>query len=170
MAESSPLWLILLGAFADAVIGLGFFIPGELAFIAGGYYLAKWHYWPIVPLLWLAAIAGDLLSHELGRYCQRWIVPRLIAPKSLRRQQWRRCQQRLAKRPFLWLFSARFLGPLSWIAPFCSGALKLPRSIAYPASALGATLASSQFILLGWLSQKGLEQFELLLWLKALVS
>ena len=62
---NSP-WLPLilcLGAFSDAFIGVSLFVLGEFFFVAGGYLVAQSAQWWIVPLIWAAALLGDILSY-----------------------------------------------------------------------------------------------------------
>lgn len=133
-----PLGLALLAvvAFGDTLIGIGFFVFGEVAFLAAGAMVAAGgSLWPAIVVL-VFAWAGDVTSYAIGaRYGPRLTLPFLRHHK--RRRAWRRARTELATRGAVFVVVARFLGPVAWVTPFLAGSLSMPWRVFLPASGLG---------------------------------
>ncbi|MTI16476.1 hypothetical protein E1162_04385 [Rhodobacteraceae bacterium RKSG542] len=156
-AFSGPLGLALLAAvaFGDALIGVSFFVMGEVAFLAAGALFAMTGSpLPIAVVMiaaWLADLASFLLGYKLGsRGALRFLG------KAKARKAWRRAATALANYPLFFVVGSRLLGPVAWITPFMAGSLSLsfPRFMA--ASAIGVLLGVGQFCLFGALGATGL--------------
>lgn len=135
-------------AFGDTLIGVGFFIFGEIAFLAAG--AAYSTNASIVPagIVLLAAWAGDVTSFFIGRsYGFRFSVRFLKRLK--RRKAWRRAQTEIRNRGAIFVVISRFLGPVAWVTPFLAGTLNMPQRTFLPASACGVALGVGQFLVLG---------------------
>ena len=140
--------LLAAGAFGDTLIGVGFFIFGEIAFLAAG--AAYSTNASIVPagIVLLAAWAGDVTNFFIGRsYGPRFSVRFLKRLK--RRKAWRRAQTEIRNRGAIFVVISRFLGPVSCVTPFLAGTLNMPLRSFLPASACGVTLGVGQFLFLG---------------------
>jgi len=147
---SEPLGALLLAAiaFGDTLIGVGFFVFGEIAFLtAGALWMQQGLLWPAALVL-LAAWAGDVTSFALGRrFGKRWSMRFLGHQK--RRRQWRRASRALGQRGASFVVLSRVLGPTAWITPFLAGTLGLSPRVFLPASALGVLLGVGQFLIYG---------------------
>lgn len=159
---ASP-WLpavLFAGAFADAFIGTSLFVLGELFFVAGGYVLAQHGQWWIVPLIWLGALSGDLISYAIGRYYGKQIVDRFVRRRAKRRLHYRRAYRLMEKRGGMAIFIARITGPLSKLMPLLAGSMKLPFSTVLYDSFWGVIIGTLQFFLIGWALAKGLDYWD----------
>lgn len=146
----TPAGALLLAAiaFGDTLVGIGFFVFGELAFlVAGAAISTNGAYLPAVVVLG-AAWAGDVTSYFIGStYGPR--IARPFLKRSRRRKAWRRAQAELARRGALFVVMSRFLGPVAWVTPLLAGTMGMPRRTFLPAAALGVLLGVGQFIVYG---------------------
>ncbi|MEM8803035.1 MAG: LssY C-terminal domain-containing protein [Pseudomonadota bacterium] len=143
-------------AFCDTLIGIGFFIFGEVAFLAAGAAYAT--HGLVLPALIVLVFAwlGDATSYYLGAtYGQRWSIRYLRQQK--RRRAWRWAKDALQSRGTSFVMLSRFLGPVAWVTPFLAGALGMPKRTFLPAAALGVLLGVGQFLFLGALGTQLLE-------------
>ena len=143
-------------AFCDTLIGVGFFVFGEVAFLAAGAAFASdGLVFPALTVL-VFAWAGDLTSFLLGRRVGPRISRRLMT-KRKNRATWRKARVALGKRGATFVVLSRLLGPVAWITPFLAGTLGMPAGIFVPAAALGVLLGVGQFLVFGALGQKAIE-------------
>ncbi|WP_424972711.1 LssY C-terminal domain-containing protein [Dinoroseobacter sp. S76] len=140
--------VLALLAFGDTLIGVGFFVFGELAFLAAGAaFAANGALIPGIVVL-VAAWAGDVTSYLIGeRYGARISLPFLKRLK--RRKAWRRARSELARRGAVFVVISRFLGPVAWVTPFLAGTLGMRRRQFLLAAALGVILGAGQFLVYG---------------------
>lgn len=141
--------LLGLVAFFDTVIGIGFFVPGEIAFVSAGATLAETGNYLVLAVVWMSGWAGDLTSFFLGRRHGMTLVVRFLRPLK-RRCQWRKASRLLQRFGAIFVIAARFLGPVAWITPFLAGAAGMGRGRFALASVPAVVLGSGQFILLGY--------------------
>ncbi|WP_299934716.1 LssY C-terminal domain-containing protein [uncultured Pelagimonas sp.] len=148
--------LLALVAFCDTLIGVGFFVFGEFAFLASGAaFSATGTVWPAVVVL-AFAWAGDLASYQIGaRYGARLSLRYLNRLK--RRTAWRKAKLALETKGAAFVVVSRLLGPVAWITPFLAGAMKMPRRSFAPAAALGVFLGVGQFLVYGAVGQRALD-------------
>lgn len=135
-------------AYADTLIGVGFFVFGEVAFLAAGaLWAAEGLWWPALLVLG-AAWLGDVTSYAIGRRYGRTISLRFLT-RQKRRQQWRRAQVALNNRGAWFVVLSRLLGPTAWVTPFLAGCLGMSARHFLPAAALGVILGVGQFLVYG---------------------
>jgi membrane protein DedA with SNARE-associated domain len=149
-----PLIYLLVGllVFAEDALFIGFLVPGETAAILGGVAASL----DRVSLVWMivvvgvAAILGDSVGYGVGR----WLGPRLLRTRLLRKQQARleRAQRQLADRGGAAVFLGRFVTFLHALMPFLAGVACMPylRFLAY--NATGGVVWSVATVLLGYLA------------------
>lgn len=143
-------------AFCDTLIGIGFFIFGEVAFLAAGAAFATHGLLLPAVVVLVFAWLGDAISFLLGaRYGQQWSIRYLRQQK--RRRAWRWAKNALETRGPLFVVVSRFLGPVAWVTPFLAGAMGMPKRGFLPAAALGVLLGVGQFLILGALGSRILE-------------
>lgn len=154
LAQSGPGLLLLgLSAFCDTLIGVGFFVFAEPAFIAGGAaWAAHGAIGPAIIVL-LCAWLGDLTSFGIGRLCGKRLSLRFLKPLT-RRRAWRMAQEALARKGALFIVISRLLGPVAWVTPFLAGTLSMPFARFAPAAALGTVIGVGQFLVLGALGTR----------------
>ena len=161
-------WIIFGGVMADAIIGVGFFVYGEVFFILAGFLLAGDESWAFLPAVWLSAWLGDLISYQVGRHYGQIILLPLLTRSETLRYQADRAMDQLQKKGHWAVLAARFLGPVSWITPFMAGTSHISTTRFALFSLLGVTLASTQFIAAGYLLANGINFYdEILAYLQA---
>ena len=126
----SPAGLAVLAAlaFGDTLIGVGFFVFGELAFLAAGAAItANGAYLPALIVLF-AAWAGDVASYTIGATYGARISP-LFLNRLKRRKVWRRARVETEHRGAAFVVKSRSLGSVAWVTPFLAGTLGMPRRV-----------------------------------------
>jgi membrane protein DedA with SNARE-associated domain len=148
--------VLALFAFCDTLIGVGFLVFGELAFLAAGAAFASDK--TIVPAVIVLSFAwaGDLVSYALGRRYGVRFSFRFLA-RQRRRKAWRKARHALATRGGWFVVGSRLLGPVAWITPFMAGAMEMKPHRFAAASALGVLLGVGQFLIYGALGQRGVD-------------
>ncbi len=140
-------------AFGDTLIGVGFFVFGEIAFLAAGAAFASNGATHPALIVLIAAWAGDLTSFYLGRRMgPRASLPLLKTHK--RRLAWRRAKKALEQRGVMFVVISRLLGPVAWITPFLAGTLSMPAPRFVFAAAFGVLLGVGQFLIIGAVGQQ----------------
>jgi membrane protein DedA with SNARE-associated domain len=118
--------LIGLLVFAEAALLVGFVLPGETAVLLGGVMAAsgRLSLSTLLPLVVLAALAGDSVGYELGRR----FGPRLLASRPLLRHADRLASARLLlrERGGAAVFLARFTAFLRAVMPALAGLSRMP--------------------------------------------
>lgn len=156
LANSVPGYLLLgLLAFGDTLIGVGFFVFGEAAFLAAGAaWAASGQIWPVIIVLCCAWL-GDLASYGIGRRYGARLSLRYLNRLN-RRRVWRRAKDALERRGAGFVILSRLLGPTAWVTPFLAGAMSMTPAHFVPAAAIGVLIGVGQFVLLGAIGLQGL--------------
>jgi membrane protein DedA with SNARE-associated domain len=151
----SGYFLLGLIAFCDTLIGVGFFVFGEVAFIAAGAtWAASSQIWPALIVL-CCAWAGDLASYAIGRQYGARLSLRYLN-RLKRRRAWRRAKTALERRGSAFVILSRLLGPTAWVTPFLAGTMSMKTTHFASAAAIGVLIGVGQFILLGAVGLQGL--------------
>ncbi len=153
-------WLPLIlfaGAFADAFIASSLLILGEVFFIAAGYAIAALREWWFLSVIWFGAFCGDTTSYLIGRCYGSDLAYQFTRRRPKWRLNYMRAQRLLKARGVITVFSARLAGPISKFMPFIAGTLRMPVFAFLSASTAGIIVGSAQFILVGWLLEKGVK-------------
>ena len=148
--------LLALVAFCDTLIGIGFFVFGELAFLAAGTAFAANGAIAPVMTVFVFAWLGDLTSYGLGRMYGPRLALRFMM-KRKNRVAWRAAKTTLARHGLPFVVLSRLLGPVAWITPFLAGALGMRAQGFAPAAAFGVALGAGQFVLLGAVGYSALD-------------
>jgi membrane protein DedA with SNARE-associated domain/diacylglycerol kinase family enzyme len=139
-------------AFLETGAFVGLLVPGETAVVVGGVVAERGgvELLPLIGLVWLAAVAGDLVSFLLGRRLGRPFLERhgprfQLGPDRLARVD--RFYERHGGKAVL---LGRFTGLVRAVSPFVAGAsgLALRRFVLW--SAAGALLWATTFTLVGY--------------------
>ncbi|MCK9518929.1 MAG: VTT domain-containing protein [Dehalococcoidia bacterium] len=113
--------------FAETGLLIGFFLPGDTLLITTGFLAQRGHFdvWLLIPLLILAAIAGDATGYHIGRSA---------GPRIFRREDSRFFRRRHLERAHTFyerhggktIMLARFLAFVRTFAPTVAGAAEMP--------------------------------------------
>lgn len=147
-------------AFLDTLIGIGFFVFGEVAFVTAGVTFARSGDLGIIALVLVAGWAGDITSFLLGRSFGSQVTHRFLRPVK-RRRQWRRARGLLARHGLGFVIVSRLLGPVAWITPFLAGTLGMSPLRFALASFPAVMIGGGQFILLGYLGKSAVSHWPL---------
>jgi membrane-associated protein len=139
-------------AFLETAAFVGLAVPGETAVVVGGVAAARGDVSlaPMIGLVWLGAVGGDLVSFALGRRLGRPFLhthgPRLgIGPDRVARvEDW---FVRWGGRAVL---VGRFVGVLRALTPFLAGESLLPLRRFLPYSVVGGLAWATTFTLVGY--------------------
>lgn len=141
---------LFLGSYFETLIGVGFFIYGEIFFLPGAILAGAGvlNIWIVTAALLLGGIFGDTTSYVIGRR---------YGMHAFRENAWvfnlnnyARGKQFFDAHGPKAVFLARFLGPISWVTPFLAGVYKLPYRTFLPYNVLGVIGGIGQFILIGY--------------------
>ncbi len=144
-----PVLFIL--SFAETLIGIGFFVYGELIFLpaaalAGAGIL---NIWLVSAALILGGVAGDGVSFWIGReYGAAFLANRKGKWARLAEEKGEAFFEKHGSRA---AFLARFMGPLSWVTPFFAGMHGMAYRSFFINNTPGVILGIGQFIVAGYL-------------------
>lgn len=159
-----------LGAWTYAIVGLlafletgtllGLVVPGEVAMLFGGFVAGGGAIDLLVLLgvVWVAAVAGDLLGYWLGRWLGRPFLLRHGARFGMTPDRVAWAEAFFARHGRKAILIGRFLGIVRSVAPFLAGASRMSFGAFLPVDVLGAWLWSWSFTLLGYLSWKSFDR------------
>lgn len=142
--------VLFFGSYFETLIGVGFFIYGEIFFIPGALLAGAGvlNIWVVAFALIVGGVLGDSTSFVLGRRYGVSIFKENNKIFSLTNYQ--KGLDFFAKYGTKAVFFARLLGPLSWITPFLAGTYKVPypKFLAY--NIAGVTVGIGQFLIVGY--------------------
>jgi membrane-associated protein len=139
-------------AFAEAALFVGFVLPGETAVLLGGV-LANRHQvsLPVIAAVAvLAAIVGDSVGYEVGRYFGTRLLRTRIFARY--RDRLERGQQALRDKGGRAVFVARFTAFLRAVMPGLAGTARMPYRRFLAFNAAGGLIWALGFTLLGYLA------------------
>jgi len=139
-------------AFAETGAFLGFIAPGEVTVIVGGVVAGqgKIAVIPLIALVWVAAVAGDVVSYYLGRRLGRDVLEKHGKRVKITPERLDRVEDFFARRGGMTILIGRFIGFVRPIAPFLAGSTRMPFRRFIPYDVLAAGLWSATFVLLGY--------------------
>ena len=152
--------LILAVVFAETAVLLGVILPGETAAIVSGV-LASQHQLSlqiVIPLVVVAAAAGDSTGYALGRFLGR----RLLASRLLRgrRPQVDRAAATLRRRGWVIIVVSRFLPFLRTVTPAAAGVSRMGYLAFIGASLAGCVLWGIACPVVGYLAADSYHRVE----------
>ncbi|WP_193778065.1 LssY C-terminal domain-containing protein [Psychrobacter sp. FDAARGOS_221] len=150
------IFILLLGAFFDAVIGINLFVHGEPFLLTAGYQLFHGS-WLGVLAVAMGGLIGDQTSFFIGRKmganAQRWLMG--WQPKTKRPiARFRLLMQTQGN--FLLMF-ARLLGPVAWVVPFLAGSQQVKWQRFSLFSSIGLVLGVGLWVFWGYLLASGID-------------
>lgn len=144
--------LVGLMAFAETGAFLGFVAPGEVTVIVGGVVAGQGqiNVVALIALVWFAAVAGDVVSYQLGRRLGRGFLERHGARVKITPARLDQVEDFFRRRGGLTILVGRFIGFVRPVAPFLAGSSRMPFRRFIPYDVLAAGVWSATFVLLGY--------------------
>jgi membrane-associated protein len=154
-ADSLGAWTyvaIPLLAFLETGAFVGLVVPGETAIVVGGVVAERGEVElaPLIVLVWVAAMAGDLVSFLLGRRFGRPFLDRYGPRFHIRPDHVERVERFFASHGGKAVLVGRFVGLLRALNPFVAGASAFPLRRFLPYTAIGAAGWATAFTLVGY--------------------
>jgi membrane protein DedA with SNARE-associated domain len=147
-------------AFLETGAGVGLVAPGELVVILGGVSAGQGEIQlvPLIAIVWVCALAGDVTSYVLGRRLGRAFLVRHGPAVGITVNRLEQVERFFAAHGGKTIILGRFIGLVRALAPFIAGASRMPprRFISY--TTLAAGLWASTFCLLGYAFWQSLDQ------------
>lgn len=142
--------VLFFGSYFETLIGVGFFIYGELFFIPGAVLAGAGvlNIWIVSLALILGGVLGDTTSFFIGRrYGASFFNEH---NKVFNLTNYRKGMEFFEKYGTKSIFFSRLLGPVSWITPFLAGVYKVSYRTYLPYNIAGVTVGIGQFLVLGY--------------------
>jgi membrane protein DedA with SNARE-associated domain len=138
--------------FAEDALFIGFVIPGETAAVLGGVDASRGHVhlWLMIVVVVAAAIVGDSVGYEVGRYAGRRILRLPILLRHQRRLD--DARDFLARRGGSAVFLGRFVAFFRAVMPALAGTARMPYRRFLAFNAAGGAVWGTGFVLLGYLA------------------
>lgn len=142
--------VLFLGAYFETVIGVGFFIYGEIFFIPGALLAGAGvlNIWLVALSLIAGGIAGDHTSFFLGKHYGMSVFKE--SNKIFNLVNYEKGKNFYDKFGPKSLTMARVAGPFSWITPFLSGVYDVPYRQFVLYNTLGVIIGIGQFLIIGY--------------------
>lgn len=147
--------LLVIGAlaFGESAAFIGLFLPGETALLLGGALAATGRVSlpAMVIVSTIAAIAGDSVGYEIGR----WTGPPLRRSRPGRwvgERRWARAEQFVARHGPLAVLLGRWVGVLRTLVPALAGMNRMPYRRFLLFNALGGAAWATTVVLVGYLA------------------
>lgn len=142
--------VLFFGSYFETLIGVGFFIYGELFFIPGALLAGAGvlNIWLVSAALIAGGIAGDSTSFALGRRWGSSVFSECNKVFTLANYQ--KGMAFFERYGVKAVFFARLLGPLSWITPFLAGTYNVPYRTFLPYNIAGVVVGIGQFLVVGY--------------------
>ena len=153
---------LFLGAFADALIGLNFLIPGVPFMVAAGYQLYAGNLLGVVLVL-TGGFLGDQVSFALGKRYGRIVQNAIVKKRPTMRRKFAQGKLMLKCNERKIIATARLLGPISWVIPFTAGTCGTNWNRFAIYSFIGLVLGVGQFVFWGYVLAAGVNNFPLLM-------
>jgi len=146
-------------AFLETGAGVGLIAPGELAVILGGVAAGQGEIElvPLIALVWLCAVAGDVLSFMLGRRLGRGFIVEHGHHVKLTPARLAQVERYFAKHGGKTIVFGRFIGAVRAVAPFIAGASGMSARRFLPATIAAAGLWAAACSVLGFLFWNSLD-------------
>ncbi|OHD87948.1 MAG: hypothetical protein A3J39_04925 [Sulfuricurvum sp. RIFCSPHIGHO2_12_FULL_44_8] len=142
--------ILFFGSYFETLIGVGFFIYGEIFFIPGALLAGAGvlNIWIVALVLIVGGVLGDSTSFVIGRRLGASIFKEHNRIFSLTNYQ--KGLDFFARYGTKAVFFSRLLGPVSWITPFLAGTYKVPYQKFLAYNIAGVTVGIGQFLVVGY--------------------
>lgn len=130
--QANEIWayfILFIGSYLETLIGTGFFIYGEIFFLAGAILAGAGvlNIWLVAIACILGGILGDTSSYIIGRKFGHLIVKRFFKKENryLNPTNYKKGTDFIHKHGLKGIYFSRLLGPISWVTPFIAGTLNI---------------------------------------------
>lgn len=139
-------------AFLETAAFVGLVAPGETAIVLGGVGAATGavDLALLLPLAWIAAALGDLVSFGLGRRLGRRFLLEHGPALGVTAARLHRVERFFARHGAKAILIGRFVGVIRAVAPFTAGASGMRLSAFLPWSLLGTAVWATAFTMIGY--------------------
>jgi membrane-associated protein len=144
-------FLLLLLAFAEAALFVGFILPGETALVIGGVlaHARVWNVWVFLVAAIIAAIAGDSVGYEVGKHFGPRIKENRFG-KLVGAKRWLLAEAIFARYHGGAIFFGRAQALLRALVPALAGMHRVPYRTFLKWNAAGGIVFSTAVVLLGY--------------------
>ena len=144
---------LFLIVFAETGLLIGFFLPGDTLLITCGLLVQRGYleWWLLIPLLIVAAIAGDATGYQIGKHTG----PRIFKREDSRwfhRRHLERAQEFYDRHGGKTIIIARFLALIRTFAPTVAGAAQMPYRRFAMFNVVGAGLWVPSMVIMGYVA------------------
>jgi undecaprenyl-diphosphatase len=147
-------------ALLETGAGIGLIAPGELAVVIGGVTAGQGHteLLPLIALVWVCAVTGDLISYILGRKLGRSFLLKHGHLVRLTPARLGQVETFLARHGGKTIIVGRFIGLVRALTPFVAGSSRMDARRFIPATVVAAGLWSAAFCVLGFVCWHSFDQ------------
>ena len=149
-----PYTYVLVGimAFLETGAGIGLVAPGEITVILGGVAAGQGEIElvPLIALVWVCAVAGDILSFILGRRLGRGFLLAHGHRVKLTPARIEQVERYFSKHGGKTILFGRFIGAVRALTPFIAGASRMPARRFIPATIVAAGIWAFACTMLGY--------------------
>lgn len=153
---------VLVGVLAllETGAGMGFIVPGEIAVVLAGVSAGQGEIAlvPLIAVVWICALAGDLISFALGRRLGQSFLLAHGPKLGINRERIEQVERFYASHGGKTLILGRFIGFVRPLSPFIAGASKMPARWFVPCTTLAAGIWAITFSVLGYVFSQSLDQ------------
>ena len=131
---------------------LGLFMPGETLVLAGGFFAGQGLFDPgvLITVISSAAILGDSIGYQLGRYLGRGWLLKHGKRFGLRQEKLDRVDVFFVRHGGKAVFASHFMHLLRALMPFAAGSRRMPYQKFLLFNAMGCIIWANVFVLLGY--------------------
>lgn len=144
--------LAFVAAFAEALPGIGFFVPGQWVAVAAGFASEQGYY--ALPLMLglvvLGGFAGDAVAYLLGRHQGRAVLERYGSSLRVKPENVQRLQRLIDDYGPVALVLARFTMVTRSLGPLIAGVNRMRPAVFWPVNVLGAIVWGATYVVLGY--------------------
>jgi membrane protein DedA with SNARE-associated domain len=147
-------------ALLETGAGIGLVAPGELFVVIGGVTAGQGHtnLALLIAVVWICALAGDLISYLLGSRLGRSFLLRHGHLIRLGPGRLAQVETFLRRHGGKTIIVGRFIGVVRSLAPFVAGSSRMPARKFIPATVISSGLWSAAFSLLGYVFWQSFDQ------------
>lgn len=153
--------LLILLAFAEAAVFIGFVLPGETSLLIGGVlaHAGVWNVWVFLGCAIIGAIAGDSVGYEVGKHLGPRIKENAFG-RFVGEKRWNLAQHIFDRYHGGAIFFGRAQALLRALIPALAGMNRVPYRTFLKWNALGGIIFSTIVVLLGYQFANSLTMLE----------
>lgn len=142
--------VLFFGSYFETLIGVGFFVYGEMFFIPGALLAGAGilNIWIVALALILGGVLGDSSSFMIGR--RHGVSFFSEHNKIFNDTNYQKGLAFFERHGTKAIFLSRLLGPVSWITPFLAGTYGVPYAKFLGYNIAGVTVGIGQFLIVGY--------------------